>query len=68
MILMLSIYCHQNTKTATNKQIVKKILQTCVKASVIILRTKGSDVATLNVIASIVFSLSPSFNAGLSNW
>ena len=38
-ILMLSTDHHQNTKTATSEQIVKKIVQTFLKASLIILQT-----------------------------
>ena len=47
MTLMLSTYYHQKTKTITNQVIVKKIAQTFLKASSIILQRNGSSVATL---------------------
>ena len=47
MILMLSTYHQQKAKTATNEQIVKKIVLAFLKASSILLQTKCSSVATL---------------------
>ena len=49
MMLMLSTYHHQKPKKRqlANKHIVKKIVQTILKASSILLRTKSLSVATL---------------------
>ena len=65
MILMLTTCLHQTTKTATNKQIVKNIAQTFLKASLIILHYKErvEVLQHLDIIASI-----ESFSRSLSSF
>ena len=47
---MLLTYHNQKTKTATNEQLVKKVVQRFLKTSSIILQTIGPSVATLNIL------------------